>query len=112
MSIEYDIATDVAQTGLKALRGVLKTIMDYDEPMRVKYVREIAECVKAAAVVMKEEREQLEFEKEESLSPTEIQAAIENHLSAMSIPELQRLIEKAMSRAGGELTPRPSEVHA
>lgn len=110
MSTEYDIASALARDGLKALKGVLESIMSFEAPVRVKFTRELTEVVKAAAVVMKEEREQMVFEKDESLTDDDIADALKAHLSSLSVPELRALMANALAAA--EARAGSGEAHA
>lgn len=113
MSTEYDIASALARDGLQALRGVMESIMSFEPPIRVKYARELTEVVRASTMVMKEEREQLEFEEKAKLAPEDIREALKTHLASMSIQDFRALVADArpelvpmLARAG------EAEAHA
>lgn len=93
MSTELDISSRIARKGLSALDGVLDTIIGYEAPIRVKFVREITEAIKAAAVVMQQEREQLEFEREHQIG--ELKDLLKQYLASLPPAEVVALVAEA-----------------
>lgn len=101
MSTELDISSKIARKGLGALDGVLDTILGYEAPVRVKFVREITEAIKAAALIMQQEREQLEFEQDHQIG--ELRDLLRQYLATLKPAEVSALVAEAAKKQAGEV---------
>lgn len=107
MSVEKITAKRLAEKGMALLDRILTDFEDMPPKQLLGHTKNITDAVLACTKVQAEEREQLDFEKENQLSPEDIRAAFVGWLRSMPLEEKQQLMVE--TGLAPPLSPPPSQ---